>query len=151
MKVIYAKTGEAIKVSDRDFRLLSQFSWHLDRQGYPYTRCMMTKIILPFAGTGVRDHKNDDKLDARRRNLEIITHAQNIQKARPSKSSKKSSKFRGVCWHRDAKKWRSVLSYREGSKKIQVHLGVFASEKSAARAYDKAAKARWGRFAWQNL
>lgn len=151
MRILRTNRGEKIKVSDRDYRFLSQFNWTLDRHGYPYARVVISKLILSADPALVRDHKNNDKQDNRRCNLQLITVAQNVQRARPSKSSKKTSKYRGVCWHRDAKKWRAVLSFREDGKKTQQHLGVFSKEKSAARAYDRAARKRWGRFAWQNL
>lgn len=52
-------------------------------------------------------------------------------------SEMRSSKFVGVQWNRHARNWRaSISSARHG----KVHLGTFASEAAAARAYDRAAR-----------
>lgn len=151
MKVLLAQSGEKILVSDRDFPLLRKFNWFLDTNGYPYTRAVITKFILDPRRDRVRDHRNDDKLDNRRRNLQLITQAQNIQKARPSKAASKSSRFRGVSWHKAMKQWRATLSFRKrGQKKKQISLGYYDSEQAAAKAYNRGAQKRWGRFAWRN-
>lgn len=150
MKALIAAKGQEILVSDRDFSFLSNFRWHIDHHGYPYTRTVLTRLILSPTRKMVRDHKNRNKLDNRRSNLQVITHAQNVQRAPPS-SKPKTSQFKGVSWHKSVGKWRACLSYRLNGGKQQIHLGHFNSETHAARAYDKAAKRRWGTFAYQNL
>lgn len=45
----------------------------------------------------------------------------------------KLSKFNGVYFRKDSKKWRAYISY----KKKQFQLGTFETEIEAARAYDK--------------
>jgi hypothetical protein len=49
--------------------------------------------------------------------------------------SRKSSKYRGVCWNKRETKWKAGIGY-DGK---QHHLGYFEDEEEAAWAYDKAA------------
>lgn len=149
MKFLTARTGEKIKVSSKDFGFLNQFNWFLDRNGYPYTRVVITKLILSAARDRVRDHKNGDILDNRRQNLQLISQANNIRKAKKT-TKPKSSRFKGVSWRKSTNCWRAVLSYRIQKEKHQIHLGHFKEESAAALAYNRAARRRWGRFAFQN-
>ena len=48
------------------------------------------------------------------------------------KAASKSSRFSGVCWHNQSKKW--IVQIRIGGKKK--HLGTFRDEEQAARAFD---------------
>ncbi|MEO8611310.1 MAG: HNH endonuclease [Chloroflexota bacterium] len=57
------------------------------------------------------------------------------------KPVKSKSRYRGVCWVRG--RWRAQISV----KARDLHLGYFASEMDAAKAYDKAAKQYHGRRA----
>ena len=45
----------------------------------------------------------------------------------------KSSKYKGVSWRQDSKRWRVWVRY----KRKTVHVGCFLCEKEAARAFDK--------------
>jgi hypothetical protein len=57
------------------------------------------------------------------------------------------SKYRGVWYSRETKKWRAVI--RHNGRRIQV--GYFADEVEAAKAYDQAAKRYNGEFAATNF
>jgi hypothetical protein len=61
--------------------------------------------------------------------------------------SRKSSKYRGVSWHKNRNKWAAEITY-DGKKH---HLGVFEDEEEAARVYDRAAKVHKGERAQLNL
>ena len=49
---------------------------------------------------------------------------------------KKTSKFRGVCWHKALQKWQSYICL---DKRV-IYIGVHKNQKEAAKAYNKAAK-----------
>ncbi len=78
----------------------------------------------------VVDHINNDRFDNRLENLQIISHRKNV-----SKDKKGSSKYTGVCWRNDIKKWESNI-WIEKAK----YLGSFDTEIEAHLAYQKALK-----------
>jgi len=80
----------------------------------------------------VPDHKNDIKTDNRVKNLELLTHRQNIEKAFLRK--KTSSQYIGVCWDKTYNKWRAEIKI-DGKRKF---LGNFTDEYEAHLAYQKA-------------
>jgi hypothetical protein len=59
-----------------------------------------------------------------------------------------SSQFKGVCWDKSAGKW---VAHGRDDDKRQVHLGRFADEEDAARAYDAFAVSKYGEFARPNF
>lgn len=74
------------------------------------------------------DHKNRNRLDNRRSNLRIVPQSGNRQN-RPSVSGS-TSRYRGVYWNREMKRWRA--SVRTGGQLH--HIGYFDNEEDAARA-----------------
>jgi hypothetical protein len=64
-----------------------------------------------------------------------------------TRSSKTTSRYKGVGWHAITKKWRALIAINGHTK----HLGLFASERDAAMAYDAAAKELFGEYANTNF
>ena len=81
----------------------------------------------PSGGSLVVDHKDDDKLNNNKDNLQIITIRENRNKS----ILKKSSKYPGVTWHSRDKVWQARIQ-NLGKRK---HLGYFKSEQEAHNAY----------------
>ena len=75
----------------------------------------------------VIDHINDDKLDNRVENLQIVTNRFNARKTQDGYSSK----YKGVAWSKQSKKWR-VQIYTNGKN---YHVGLFEKECEASVAY----------------
>ena len=75
----------------------------------------------------VVDHINNDKLDNRLENLQIITHRENICKDRIG-----TSKYAGVSYCKINKKWRARIQIN----KISYFLGYFTNEKDATIVYE---------------
>jgi hypothetical protein len=76
------------------------------------------------------DHINNNRLDNRVENLQIVTARENCSKDKVNKSSE----YTGVTWSKKSNKWLS--SIRIGSKRK--HLGSFSNEYDAHLAYQKA-------------
>jgi len=91
------------------------------------------------------DHKNNDSLDNRMANLRVATRSQNCQNVPKRKNT--SSRFTGVCFNKEHKKWCSYIGYKGKT----VFLGYFDNEIDAARAYDAAARRYYGGFARLNF
>ena len=92
------------------------------------------------------DHINHNGLDNRKANLRFATYSQNAwNRKKPTDSG--SSKYKGVRWVKDSKKWRAVIC----NNNRRTHLGFFNDEKEAAAAYDTAAKKHRGEYAFLNL
>jgi len=67
--------------------------------------------------------------------------------SRPYKCKGRSSRFKGVSWHKQCRKWKALIQ----SKGKQNYLGVFGIEADAARAYDEAAVKMFGEGAYLNF
>ena len=89
----------------------------------------------------VVDHVNHNTLDNTRSNLRLATRAQ--QQANRRKLAPSASRFKGVSWDSQKKKWR-VRPTVNGKK---TDLGYFTDELAAAVAYEKFVHAACGEFA----
>jgi hypothetical protein len=69
------------------------------------------------------------------------------QRSQMAATRQHSSKYKGVCWHSEANKWRATIVV-DGRQR---HLGLFSNEESAAMVYDCAARENFGEFARCNL
>jgi hypothetical protein len=80
----------------------------------------------------VVDHINGNGFDNRRSNLRVVSAMENAQN-QPRLSRANSSGYRGVCFHKQAKKW---AAYSRKDKKA-IHLGLHETAEMAAKvAYD---------------
>ena len=80
----------------------------------------------------VVDHIDNNKKNNRADNLQLISQRQNSSKDKKGYSSK----YVGVAWHKAKSKWLSKIWINGKSK----HLGIFADEIEAAKAYQNALK-----------
>lgn len=85
------------------------------------------------------DHKDGDGLNNRRSNLRLATPGQNQANSR---DRQRASRFRGV--YRNSTGWMVKIG-RE-----QQYIGWFRTEEAAAKAYNEAARRRYGPFARLN-
>ena len=91
----------------------------------------------------VIDHRFHDLTD--NINIRIATRAENARNARGKRQS--TSQFKGVSWIAKRGLWFACIRL-DGKTKS---LGYFANEDAAARAYDRAAFAAWGQYAFLNF
>jgi hypothetical protein len=87
---------------------------------------------VPCGHKLVVDHKNDNKLDNRLENLQIISQRENACRTQGNYSSQ----HKGVYWNKEINKWISAI--RINGKKN--HLGSFKCELAASMAYQKKLK-----------
>lgn len=164
MKEILTSSGDRIQVDDCDYEWLSGLSWSVDRHGprsYAETSIRlfgktvtftMHNMILNPPVKRVADHVDGNGLNNKRSNLRIATYRENTWNARPYKTGKATSKYKGVykekCrGQKGGKVWRAALK----SCGKRLYLGRFHTEEEAARAYDEVAKKHYGEFAYLNF
>jgi hypothetical protein len=97
--------------------------------------------LLPNA-----DHIDGNGLNNTRANLRLCSHSENIRNQRLRVSDVKRSRFKGVTFYPDTGRWKAVIHHN----KVRYSLGIFEIEEEAARAYDAAARERFGEFARTN-
>jgi hypothetical protein len=94
-------------------------------------------VFLKHVPDGMKitvDHINENKSDNRLENLQLLSQRQN--KTKSIDKTKTTSKFIGVCWHIQKKKW--VVSININGKRK--YLGHFYSEEQAHEAYQNVLK-----------
>lgn len=92
------------------------------------------------------DHINGNRADNRLTNLRLLSMQENAVNRRPNRRA--SSRFKGVSLMKS--RGKVVIRARINIDGRMKSLGCFSSEEDAARAYDEAAVARWGRLAATN-
>lgn len=157
MKTISLTQGKVALVDDADYAAVSAFKWcaYKTSRGHFYAKRNVRKpdgkqhiqFLHHFLMPGVRvDHRDGDGLNNQRHNLRPATRQQNRQ-AFQRKKPDATSQFRGVTWLATDKKWQAQLGHNGRT----FYLGRFADETEAAKAYDKAARERFGEFASLNF
>ncbi len=144
--------GFSTIIDEADWPRVAGHTWCVfnARTKWPYAvtarrgggRILLHRLLLD-APLGLHvDHRNLDTLDNRRRNLRLVTPAQNHANQRPFGVS---SVYRGVVWHRG--KWLARVRARGHHH----YLGRFTLERDAALAVDRALRAAWGEHARLNF
>jgi len=97
-----------------------------------YTTHQLLAIVflnhIPSNHKIVIDHKNNIKTDNRVDNLQLITNRENV-----SKTPRGSSKFTGVHFQKQSKRWIASIT----KNNIQKYLGSFKTQLQAREAYNK--------------
>jgi len=156
MKTIPLTQGQVAFVDEQDFESLNAYTWHALRRKHGFyagrnaphqirpKAIAMHRQIMGFP-EGEVDHRNGNGLDNRRENLRCVGNYN--PRAYKAKAEGKSSRFRGVRWHRVRKKWSAQI----GVDYKSIYLGLFPSEEAAAGAYDEAALEFFGELASLNF
>lgn len=150
--------GYVAVVDDKDYEWLSQWKWCAKKtvlangriKLYAHRRIgnstiTMHRLIVNAGSDTLVDHADGNGLNNRRCNLRQATVAANCWNSNPRCNT--SSRYKGVSWHKRVGKWAAAIRLCGRSR----HLGYFADEVEAARAYDRAAKEHFGEFARLNF
>lgn len=146
---VHLTKGLVALVDEDCLDTLTRFKWEITKSGYVFSirthgRVRMHRFVLGFGKNSPDiDHINRNKLDNRRSNLRVCTHAENMCNRRGWGAT---SQYKGVRATND-NRWLARIEF-EG---MNLTLGRFETEVAAALAYDKAARVYRGRFAYQNL
>lgn len=145
------KDGRETIFDSDDTALICQYSIAIDNNGYVRARyctggkdsfILLHRLVMN-APKGVSvDHINRDKLDNRKTNLRFANQSQNA--ANSIKPTGFKNKYKGVQPY--YRRWRANI----GVNYKRIHLGVFATEQEAAKAYNAAAVKYFGEFAYLN-
>lgn len=114
---------------------------NISRDGH-HTTIYLHKLLT---GWPMTDHDDHDGLNNTRTNLRLATSKQNGANRRLDRGPK-SSRYKGVTWHKKARRWVAQIRV-DGKIK---HLGYFLEEAETALAYNSAATAAFGEFAFIN-
>ena len=159
MKEISLTQGQVTLVDDEDYNKLVGHKWcawwnHSTRSFYAVRNqyvdgkrriVYMARIITDAQSGQDVDHRNHNTLDNRHSNLRACTRSENMCNQR--KQPGHSSIFKGVYWHKQRGKWAVHIGRRGHSR----YIGIFINEIDAAKAYDAAARCRFGEFASTNF
>ena len=159
MKYIPLTKGQFAIVDDDDYDYLMQWKWQAQKGRHTWyavrgnsfgtkgkrqqSTVYMHRVILHCPKTYQVDHINHNGLDNRKRNIRICSSGDNNRNRIPQTNC--TSAYKGVSWA--GKKWRCMLWH----KKKHLHVGYYASEVEAAKAYDKNARELFGEFVYCNF
>ncbi len=133
------RPGRFALIDKADLPLIAPHRWTLTEgpPGYPVAVALikgrlvrMHRLILGYP-MGDVDHLNGDRLDNRRQNLRVVSHAANLWN---SATPIGESGFRCVTRTRSRSRWRAQIRHESRC----LHLGTFDSAVEAASAYDAA-------------
>lgn len=132
--------GKVTLIDADDFDKVKDFQWHVQNRPRPYAKMTsrdkkqvyLHRVITGAKAGQIVDHINGDRLDNRKRNLRLVTPAQNNWNQRKHKNN--TSGFSGVFLQRKTNKFEAAIKHRTHSR----HLGTFDNPYEAAVSYDMA-------------
>lgn len=152
MKKIILPQNKIALISTVDYRRVSEYKWYLQKDAltyYAFTNIDLKHISMSAFIKGKKpgfeiDHADGNGLNNQRRNLRYVTHSQNSMNRKPRKNC--TSKYKGVWFNTERSIWQ--VSIRKNYKRF--FLGSYHIEEDAAKAYNKAAKNKFGKYAKLN-
>lgn len=156
-KEIPLTQGKVALVDSEDYEELMKYKWRVEEKGKNFNLFYASRVtsrkytpkhkniymhrhlLNPPKGMEV-DHIDGNGLNNTRSNLRVCTHSEN--NCNRQMSSTNTSGFKGVSWHKAAKKWRATINL---SNK-HIHIGTFSTPLEAYEAYCEACVKYHGEF-----
>ena len=132
-------------VSPEDYDTVNKSRWYKNLEGYVRNDKLglLSHFIHGKPREGyVIDHIDHNPLNNTRENLREITYSQNAQNRMKNKKIVSTSKYIGVSFNKDNKRWRVKIQEK--------HIGYYDDELDAGKSYDKAAYHLFGKDAKTN-
>jgi hypothetical protein len=136
-------------VDDEDYELVSKYSWYLTPQGYVCSKphrigiVSMARLVTNAPSNKQIDHWKGNKLDNQKGHLRECTPRQNSVNV--GLTVRNTSGYKGVSRTKYGG-WLVTMTVK--GKKL--YIGTFGDARAAALAYNAAALALHGEFAWIN-
>ncbi len=150
MKEIHLSKGYKAFIDDEYFEEVSHRKWHYEhgyaRSAYP-TKVYLHQFVTDLKGKDglFADHIDGNKLNNQISNLRVSNKQQNGANRGLNKNN--TSGFKGVGWHKQAKKWRAHIDVSGKHRS----LGLYTNIHDAIEAYNNAARKYFGEFAYLNI
>ncbi len=145
--VIITQNGDVILADSEDYPVLSKYSWCISKKGYAVANInhKVTKMSRYILGANnpkdVIDHKNNIKLDNRKKNLRKCTQAENVR----NRTGKSKNGFIGIRLTPQGKyNVRITIDRRE------IHIGNYDTLEEAIKARNEAEDKYHGEFGSHN-
>lgn len=132
--------GGSILLDQEDLGKFESRSWRINK-GYvisrdqPPARIFLHRLLLKAKEGQFVDHKNGNGFDNRKVNLRLCSRQENARNSKKRLLGKAKSIYKGVSWHKGARKWVAFITV---DYKF-IYLGLFLSEKEAAQRYNDVA------------
>jgi hypothetical protein len=157
--------GVEFEIDEEDVERVSTYRWYESKsdrkKAYIFTaistrlsvgrwknRTVYLHRFLIDAPRGLSvDHKDNDTMNNQKSNLRLATQSQQNQNTKKLNPSTASSRFKGVSFNKKRNVWEVYVH----DKRKKIVIGYFQNEEEAARAYDNAARSRYGEFASTNF
>jgi hypothetical protein len=126
------------------------YPWSIDANGWVFynqwvgkqpRRILLHRLVAermvghPLTSKDRVKHRNGNKEDNREENLVVNDYSRQGQARK--KLPGRSSRYIGVSYWPQRDKWRAKLTYRKYGEKVHVSLGLWETEKDAAKAYNQ--------------
>ena len=133
-RVRRSETGKVMKQTENSYGYLVL---NLSKDG-KHKQKKVHQLVAEAFLTNPENKRTVDHIDSDRKNncignLRFATHSENSRNT--SKRANTTSKYYGVCFHKNADKW--VAQIQIGGRRK--HLGYFTDEKQGAEVFNKAA------------
>jgi hypothetical protein len=150
---VWGNTTGHFTLDKEDWLYLKEYKWCIGAEGYPSTNTKKGAVRLHSFLLSINtnkkeviDHKDRDKTNNRRGNLEVSSPLKNYLNSKLLRKDNKSG-YIGVIWVKRANKWLSYV----GTKGKRKYLGYFLDKQEAALVRDKVAISIWGKDAKLNF